>query len=336
MSVISIRKFLTQNTESEQALVRVVHLLLEVIDKQAAAGDSEESARFHETIGSFSATLDESTDYAALLVQAGAVVKAIEEYAHFSAKQHRQKTVELQLMVKMMAATLRTIAASGSAQIHALGDIERRVTTASQLDDVRLIKTALYECLTGIRQESERQQRDTAETIEQLNQGLDEAKNRIGAVPTVETQDEITGLPGRPGAEAALVKAGQGGPPAYAAVMVLDRLQPLNARFGRDVGDGVLAMFADFVRKSLRPEDRLFRWGGPTLLVLLHRPDDLDCVRNEVARMMATRLEHTIQMPSRSLLVPVSARWTVFPAMAATRLICQRIDAFTAAPALRD
>jgi diguanylate cyclase (GGDEF)-like protein len=333
MSVISIRKFLTQNTEGEQALLRVVHLLLEVIDKQAAAGDSEECARFRETISQFSAALGESTANAELLVQAGAVVKGFEEYAHFAAKQHRLQTAELQVMVKMLTATVRAIAASGSAQIRALGDIERRVTTASELDDVRLIKTALSDCLTGIRQESERQQRDTAETIEQLNQGLNDAKNRIRGAGTIELLDEVTGLPGRPAAEAALVKAGQEGPQSYAAVMVLDRLQALNARFGRDVGDGVLAMFADFVRKNLRPEDRLFRWGGPTLLVVLPRQDNIDCVRNEVARMMATRLEHTIQTPSRSLLVPVSARWSVLPAMAATRLICQRIDAFTAAPA---
>lgn len=333
MAVISIRKFLAQSAEDEQALRRVVHRLLEGIEKHAAAGDSEECSRFRETIRRFATALDESEPHSELLVQAGALINGFEEYNHFAAKQQRLRTVELQHMVKMLTATVRAITASRSAHTSALADIEQRITAASQLDDVRVMKATLAECLTGIRKESELQQKEAAETIDRLNQGIHAAQEHIGAVRGGETPDTVTGLPGRQAAEAALVKVDQ---PAYAAVMVLDRLQALNARFGRAVGDDVLAAFTEFVRKNLRPEDRLFRWGGPTLLVLLPRPENIECVRNEVARMMATRMEHTIQTPSRSLLVPVSARWTVLPVMAATRLMCQRIDIFAAPPGLRE
>ena len=90
------------------------------------------------------------------------------------------------------------------------------------------------------------------------------------------------------------------------------------------------------VQKQLATDDRLFRWGGPALLALLPRTDNIEIVRSEVGRIMATRLEHTIETPSRSMLVPIAARWTLFPMMAAPRLMFQKIDAFAAMPASRD
>ena len=333
MAVISIRKFLTQDSDAEQALLHVVSLLVEGIDKHVT-GNSEECVRFRETVRHFSAALDEKISCADLLVQAGAVVKGLDEYDHFAAKQKSLQTAELRHMVTMLTATVKAVTASNSAQVSALGDIEHRIVTASELDDVRLMKSRLGDCLTEIRKETERRQKEADETIERLNQGLTDARQRIGAALS-EAQDRVTGLPGRPVAEAALARVGQEGSQVYAAIMVLDRLQALNARFGREVGDEVLASFTSLVQTNLRAEDTLFRWGGPTLLALMPRTDIIDMVRSEVSRIMAIKLEHTVQMASRSLLVPISARWTVIPVMAAVRLTCQKIDTFAAAPSLR-
>ena len=52
--------------------------------------------------------------------------------------------------------------------------------------------------------------------------------------------------------------------------------------------------------------------------------------RDEVARLMEVRCEHTVQTASRAILLPIAARWTVFPTMAAPRLLIHKIDAFEA------
>jgi hypothetical protein len=49
-----------------------------------------------------------------------------------------------------------------------------------------------------------------------------------------------------------------------------------------------------------------------------------------VARLMEVRCEHTVQTASRTILLPIAARWTVFPSMAAPRLLIHKIDAFEA------
>ena len=66
------------------------------------------------------------------------------------------------------------------------------------------------------------------------------------------------------------------------------------------------------------------------MLALLSRPVRLEIVREEIARLMEYKYEHTVKTSSRTILLPISARWAVFPMMAAPRLLVQKIDTFTA------
>jgi len=90
----------------------------------------------------------------------------------------------------------------------------------------------------------------------------------------------------------------------------------------------VLRFYSEFLRARLRPTDRTFRWNNSTLVLLMPRPNRLEIVRDEIARLMEQRCEHTVQTPSRTILLPITARWTVFPSMAAPRLLIHKIDAF--------
>lgn len=333
--MISIRKFLALDSEANQALVHVLRLVTESLNQYAGADDSEECARFRETARILLDGLAEGTSEPELLVRAGAMVKGFEEYTHRIRKHQRMQTADLLNMVKMLTSTVKAVTAASNSSLNVLGEIEQRIATVSELEDVRVIKSRLGDCLAEIRKEAKRQQQEAAETIDELNQGLEDARKRAAGMES-ESRDAITGLAQRSEAEAAIGEAGQTGERAYAAVLVLDRLQIINARFGREVGDEIISAFTRMVRKQLAPGDRLFRWAGASLLAMLPRPGNIDAVRMEIARVMATKLEHIIQTPSRSLMVPVSARWTLFPVMAATRLICQKIDTFAATPALRD
>jgi len=120
-------------------------------------------------------------------------------------------------------------------------------------------------------------------------------------------------------------------------MMVIDRMQILNLRYGRDVGDQILFEFAAMTQQLLTVEDRLFRWGGPALLAIMRRPGaSIGSVRSEVGRIMQTKLEHMIQTPSRSVMIPITARWSLFPVMAAPRLMYQKLDSFAASPTLNN
>lgn len=333
--MISIKKFLLQHAKPGNALMHVVRILVQGIGQHAVAGEPGDCERFGESIKKISAALTDDIGPEDLLVHTGSVLKGLEDHNRRAAGHYRFQTTELQNMVKMLTSTVGKISAISQDNISVLGDIGRRVAVVSELDEVRIMKARLSDCLTDIRKEAERQQTETDETIQELRRGLERVRKACPGEEGSPAKDVVTGLPLRPEAEAALVEAGRAGSGTFAAVMVLDRLQVLNARFGKEEGDAILMAFATMIRQYLNPEDRLFRWGGPTLLALLPRSGDLELVRREIGHTMENKLEHTIQTSSRSVLIPVTARWCLFPMMAASRLIVQRIDNFAASPAGR-
>jgi diguanylate cyclase (GGDEF)-like protein len=329
--VISLKKFLSQNPETDQALLNAVSLLVEGIGQHAVEGGAADGVRFREGMKALSDALGEDSTPAEIVEHAQLAISKLEEHNRRAGMYHRLQHAELQNMVKMLAATVGAVTAAGNSNLQTLGEIENQVAKASELDDVRTIKSKLADCLMEIRKEAERQQKATGETITRLSQGLEKARQQALGV-TGAIQDNITGLPLRQEAEAVLAQAGHSTSQAFAAVMVLDRLPHLNVRFGREVGDEVLVAYTRMLQKQLSREDRLFRWGGPALLAVLPRRDTLEQVRREFGRLMENKLEHSIQTSSRSTLVLIGARWTLIPMMAAPRLMYQKIDAFAAIP----
>jgi diguanylate cyclase (GGDEF)-like protein len=328
--VISIKKFLKSDRETDRTLLHVIRLLIHGIGEHTLVGEPGDGARFHHCIQEVSEALTEDIEPEDLLVHAGSVVKALEDHNRLTSLQQAQHSAELQNMVKMLTSTVRSVVAAGDTNVSRLTEIETRVASASELDDVRLIKSNLSDCLNDIRNEAERQRKENDSTLEQLGQALDQCRKQPKDLPETTAHDPVTGLAQRPAAETALALASQGGAAAYAAVLVLDRLQAVNLRFGREVGDEVLNEFARTIRKKLSRADQLFRWNGPVLLALVNGPSSIEIVRTEIARIVETKLEHTIETTSRSIMIPIAARWAVFPMMAAPRLLYQRIDTFTA------
>jgi hypothetical protein len=84
------------------------------------------------------------------------------------------------------------------------------------------------------------------------------------------------------------------------------------------------------IQQQLGEEDRLYRWGGPVLVALLHRPSGVEQVRSELSRALETAMQHTIQTPTRSIMIPITARWCLFPMTATARITAKRIDDFIA------
>lgn len=320
--MISLKKSIADN-ETEQALMRAIQLLLQGMGLHAVAGDPDDHAEFRREIDKTLQRVDEVTSTGDLVVQAKLALNALEIYNRRTLSYLRLPAMELQAMVKMLTSTVSTIAEAGGENVRRLRDIEQQVQFASLIEDVRQIKTKLGECLEGIRRESERQKAETNRTVDQLNQDL----SRVQKEKLPKT-DEATGLPSRSQAEEAIGKACQEGAQAYALAVQIDRIRIFNSRFGYEVGDELLRYLAGFLRKQLPEKDLLFRWSGPTLVALLFRPHDLERVRDEIGRIMDFKHEHTVQTASRTVLLPISARWAIFPMMAPLAHLLQKVDSF--------
>jgi diguanylate cyclase (GGDEF)-like protein len=68
------------------------------------------------------------------------------------------------------------------------------------------------------------------------------------------------------------------------AVIDLDFFKKVNIEFGKSIGNKILIAFADFLKKTLRPEDIITRYSGDTFVVILPGLNHSDAL-NVVVRM---------------------------------------------------
>jgi GGDEF domain-containing protein len=330
--VISIKK-LVDNQEAQEAL-RVVQLLLQGMARHAIVGDPADHARFQAVLKQIVAAVSSRQASPALLVHAGAAIQALEDYNSRTQAYLRLPQEELQRMVKMLAGAVMAVATAGETNLQALREIEQQVASAAAIEDVRAIRSKLADCLEEIRRERDRQGARNVATLANLQETLEGSEAAEPQRPQP-VMDLVTRLESRRPAEVTITQACQTGKPAFVAVLVIERMQSLNRRFGYDIGDDVLRNFAQRMRLQFGQTDKLFRWTGPALVALLDRPPPVERPREEIRRLMECRFEHTVQTPSRTILLPISVRWTVLPVMAATRLLFQKIDGFISAEAAR-
>jgi diguanylate cyclase (GGDEF)-like protein len=332
MPMISFKKFRSQDDEARDACLEAIRVLVRGIE-ESADPDLPVAAAFRESMEEIQEALDLEITPEALVTHAAKAVAALKNQNAVAGRRLRLHVMELQNMLSMLAAAVRAASAAGENNLSRLTEIDRQAVTVSDLNELRVIKLRLADCLKDIRVESERQRKETQDALAHLTRGLEQARQRIAPLEAAATPDPLTGLAPRAEAESALAKAGLAREPAYAAIFVLDRLQTLNMRFGRETGDEVLAYFVETMRERLSPSDRLFRWAGPALVAMLPRTESIDRVRSEIAQMMENQMQHTVQMQLRPVSIPITTRWTVFPLLAAARLLYQKLDAFAAAQA---
>jgi len=318
--VISLKKILQDDGATEETLLRIVRLLLQGMEQHAIEGDPADLHAFRAGIQRLTDSLEGDLTVSELLVQAGSVLPTLQDYNRRTTRFLKRPAGEWQAAVIMLISALAAMQPAGGPRVSQLREIAGRVRAASGPEEAHKIRLQLSECLTSL-QFDNRRNRDPDPPVP--------SPSPSGHQLPEAASEPAAGLPTRSQAEEALAGAWQTDPPSYVAVMTIDRLRIFNMRFGHSVGDEVMRYYGEFLRERLRPEDRMFRWSDAALLVLLPRPNRLEIVRDEIARVTDARCEHTVQTASRTILLPIAARWTVFPSMAAPRLLIHKIDAFT-------
>jgi len=329
--VVSIKRYLVSDSaRPEAALRRVISVLLQAVETHSVEGDKVDHEQFQASIRQITATLTEQTAAEELLVIAGAVAGALKDHAERTTRFVRAQSREYQRMLAMLTETVASITQGSEQSVNRLRDIERQLERTTVIEDVRLLRMKLEQCLESMREEIRQQEASAAATVAELQASLERAQANFQAVAVNEAADPVTGLAGRMAAEAALQEAIASRRACYVVVIVANRVQAINARFGYAVGDRVLHKLCHHFRSALSAADRMFRWQGPALLALLERSHSVDDVRKEIARIAAVKIEDAIEIGSRSVLLPISGSYTVFPVSSSLKLLIARIDQFIA------
>lgn len=105
----------------------------------------------------------------------------------------------------------------------------------------------------------------------------------------------VTELPGRVEAEAELRSRFYSGRRCYAAIVTVQHLELVERYFGTMAAGSCLSAAAARLSSLLHSHDRMFRWSGATLLLLLDREAILAAVaaevRNNLRALQPLRLE---------------------------------------------
>ena len=333
MAMLSLKRFLNVN-EEESTLRKVVYLLLEKIGSAAVEGDREAHKEFR-------MEMEEIRDRASLeiapesfFVTAGSAVQAMENYNRQITMFLKKQGDQLQSIVTMITETVVTIGGDNTRAAQRLLAIGDKFERGAALGDLQALKSHLSDCLHTFREEAQRQKAESDTAIQSLQQEI--VRRQSSDEATLQNLDVVTGLPRQAAGVLAMQEAARNGKRLYVLALVVSRIQSVNARFGSEVGDRIIRLFKENLEKQLPRSDRLFRWDGPAIIVLLDREESIEVVRAQMRRILDARLEESFEVDGRSVLIPISAAWSAFPLMPPLAGAVKQIQAFIASQGGRD
>ncbi len=336
MAIVSIKRHLSQSEETA-ALHSVILLLLNGIATKTVTGDRTEYDSFQTNMRRIQETAGADATPEVLMVLAGSAVQALEDYGQRTTKFIRKQGAELQNIISMLTRTVISIGAGSDRSVQRLREIGSRLASAVELEDVQQLKVKLSDCLDNVQEECQRQKSEAESVVNSLQREIASSQERAGAFTQAQDVDPVTGLLLQEAAEAFFQEVVRKPGKRYLVTAVVNRMQPINARFGHVVGNQVLRTFKEFFEKQLNPGDRLFRWAGPALVALLERAEPLDAIRTEVRKMLDKPInDKMFDVGGRQVLIPVSAAWSVFMLIPPSTTASKQIQTFIASQGTRD
>ena len=330
MATETLKKYLTDGNVDAR---HVMTALLNGIAATAIRDDSGEYEKFVAALDGIAEAASNTFEIEALVAAAGSGIEALDAYNRRIKTLLQRQAAELQKVIGMLADTVIAIGGSDERSAHALEEIQGNLAHANGLQDLASIKERLGACLEQVCRESARRKEETRRTIAALENQIREAEAHL---KLREDRDPVTELKGRATAERTLREACSQPGRKYVAVVVLDSLRTVNARFGPAVGDRVLAELARHVESRLQPGDALFRWSGPSLLALLPRQCTIDRMRDELRPILGKPIQKDFDIGGRDVLIPISPAWAVFGLVPPPATILKHIDTFMASQAPKD
>lgn len=303
--MLSLKAFIDHSAlNMAEALRRSVLVLLETVELNAFPYGTDDLAAFQRKIEGLRHDFDKAHSTDKLLDLTGQAVRRIEEYGAaadaFVLKQRRQTRETITLLVH----SLVEISQGSKDSVRNLerigGDLEKVYSGV----EIASLNERLRVCLDALASESKRQQR--------LQAGIDQQLARVSTLESGAAHTDVaTGLAGVQAATQAIRASATTSVTSHVFAFGVDRMEAINMRFGFRSGDDILVLFAQHLAQRLNPGDTIFRWRGPCFVVLTGRQGSESSLAVEARRILGPRLEHSVKMGEREIVMPVTASWTM-------------------------
>jgi GGDEF domain-containing protein len=334
--MISIKRYLSAGRDEDaNAAVRAVSLLIQGIGLHSIDLNKDEFEGLRRELNSLDYRLGPKTPVHELLVIVGETLKTLEMYNRRALGRLRGQFFELQGIIGALSGGLASMVTGSDNSLARLREIQTELSTTDQVEDLRRLKTNLSNCLEQLASEVELHKMGSISGIAALNAGKGEFENRLARMQSRASIDPATGLPTRADAEQSLIDAGRLATPSVAVIFAVKRLKQVNTRFGYVAGDGLLERLATYMGTA-SPEDELYRWSGPALLMAIRRDVPFDRVREQMRRLVAGIPDYEVKIGTRVAMIVMSVGWAAFPIGGPPENLVTQLDGFVASQISED
>jgi hypothetical protein len=248
----------------------------------------------------------------------GEVPRAFEEFRCAKQQVERRQTEEVRKIVAMLQQTIEALSRGSDRSVTRLRRIESQIQSASQLKEIVALRDRLRTCVDQIRDEAAAEQREFAKTKSELERDFLLAQEGVALARG--------GTPGRAQAEQRLAEAPGAAP---LALVLLDRLPAIKARYGTGVSERYFAAFLGELTGRLPSPKKTFRWNERTVMVELPLREAGGVSEPELRSCLACMARAVqVDVGGRVAALENSHRWCLVPAGAGRERILQRIEEF--------
>jgi GGDEF domain-containing protein len=224
---------------------------------------------------------------------------------------------ELKQTAKVLSDQIGAIT-GGTEKNRGLEAMESILAEATTADEVASVRDELVQAMQTLRQNETARKARTEAFLSELEGRilqLEETGGQVAVVPGAIAQvDSLTGLPDGQAAREAIVAAQGEDATVHLAIMYIQSLDVLNARYGQRIGDQIILTCCQFLASNLcREHDRMFRWRGPAFVALLQRDDSPAGVSREVAQVCGGLPSSFFGEPNRTILIPIRINSIALP-----------------------
>ena len=284
------------------ALVRTPYTILEALAANCIRCDPAESDDSAAVFRRLRKELEQCRNSTDALQVTGRIVRTIESRQRAVNCYIEQQAKDVAAVVAMLLGKIEKLAAANGNSATNLRRVGRRLETAGLAANARLLKEEVSASLRSIQEEAA-QQEEQAAAIRSESREIAGTLGLPDVAPV--DRDPATGLPSRSVAEIALARAVESQTHVY-VLLLSAKLGSITRRFGDARANQVLLSFADQLTEKLGLDVPVFHWKGPTVMILLERPDCANLVPDEMSWIAAYQPKFTLEVEGVQTVIQLS------------------------------
>jgi GGDEF domain-containing protein len=305
--MISIKRFLEQRRDPSggerdtlAALTQMGRVLLDGMARNVVRGRETDCHALRRTFREIAQRMEEPQSSLGLLGISSDAVEALETYCQQTTEYFREGKDQMRSMVAMLTETVADLSGQTDASISRLQAIEKAIELASEITDIRALRTNLENCLLALREAAAQQRAKSAATTQRLRDQIDVVQART-------SDEDIDLAPLSPDDSMESV------PSSYVAAFKLQRAEHIAKRFGEQVRRQMLATIGAELKNVLGPQDRLLRWKGTSFVMFISSTAAAGEIKARLYGAVAATGQQYVELGRKSALLAVGVDWIIFP-----------------------